>query len=31
MWNICNSLHEKTVNEIVEHALRQRGDIVEES
>ena len=27
MWNIANSLHESTVNEIIEYALRQRGEI----
>ena len=31
MWNISNSLHESTIKEIVEHALRQRGDIEEDN
>ena len=31
MWNIANSLHEETVKEILEHALRQRGDITIDS
>ena len=31
MWNVANSLHESTVKEIIEHALKQRGDIEAES
>ena len=31
MWNVANSLHEQTVKEILEHALRQRGDITADS